>query len=100
MGRRHAGDGLGAAPAEHLVRLPLSLCLCLFVSRVRSEERQRRRCAAWSLRTASASPLFERPAVCAGSVGDACLWEFDMVPDTRKTNFSRWVGLLVHSGAA
>jgi len=23
-----------------------------------------------------------------------------MVPDTRKTKFSRWVGLLVHSGAA
>ncbi|KAK9832555.1 hypothetical protein WJX81_008597 [Elliptochloris bilobata] len=30
--------------------------------------------------------------------GDICAWEFEMVPDTRKTNFSRWVGLLVHSG--
>ena len=35
-----------------------------------------------------------------GSNGDACVWELEMVPDTRKTNFSRWVGLLVHSGAA
>jgi len=51
-------------------------------------------------RPASASPLFEDPAVRAGSVGDACVWEVDMVPDTRKTKFSRWVGLLVHSGAA
>ena len=34
-----------------------------------------------------------------GSQGNICSWEFEMVPDTRKTNFSRWVGLLVHSGA-
>ena len=34
-----------------------------------------------------------------GSEGTTCAWEFEMVPDTRKTNFSRWVGLLVHCGA-
>ncbi len=100
VGRRHAGDCLGAAPAEHLVRPPLSFCLCLFVSRVLSEQRQRRRCAALSVRSASALTLSEGPAVRASSVGDACVWEVEMVPDTRKTNFSRWVGLLVHTGAA